>query len=135
MVGQWEEFTRRGAPVIDKPLVTIQKSGSLGLNRAAYQALGEPSLVVLMFNREEQLIGIRVADQDTEHAYPLRKQQQSESYLIAGRAFVGHYNIEHESARRYQAEIQGDILAVNLKQGGIEVGRNSALSRHARFGQ
>ncbi len=135
MAGQWEEFTRRGAPVIDKPLVTIQKSGSLGLNRAAYEALGQPSYVVLMFNQAEQLIGIRVADQDTPHAYPLRKQQQSESYLIAGRAFVGHYEIEHDSARRYRAEIQDGILTVNLKQDGLEVGRNAALSRHARFDQ
>jgi hypothetical protein len=135
MTGQWEEFTRRGAPVIDKPLVTIQKSGSLGLNRAAYEALERPDYIVLMFNRDEQLIGIRAADQDTQHAYPLRKQQQSESYLIAGRAFVGHYEIEHDNARRYQAEIQGGILTIDLKQDGLEVGRNAALSRHARFDQ
>ncbi len=112
----FETFTRRSTPVTATPLVTIQKRGTISLNRTAYELLGSPEAVELLYDRGERVIGIRAVDPDTRHAYPMRKQPSSYSYLFAGQAFAKYYDIPIGETRRYEAEMIGDVLAVDLKQ-------------------
>ncbi len=96
----FETFTRRAAPVASTPLVTIQKRGTFSLNRAAYELLGSPEAVELLYDRDERVMGIRAVDPDTRHAYPMRKQPSSYSYLFAGQAFAKYYGIPIGETRR-----------------------------------
>ncbi len=115
----FETFTRRSTPVAATPLVTIQKRGTISLNRTAHELLGSPEAVELLFDKGEQVIGIRAVDPSIRHAYPLRKQPSSYSYLVAGQAFAKYYNIPIGETRRYEAEMIGDVLAIDLKQTAV----------------
>jgi len=95
--------------------------GLISLNRAAYQALGEPESIELLYNPSKRIIGIRPGDPKTPHSYPLRQQNRGGTYLIAGKAFTTHYEIDTKVARRYGVEAKVNTLLVDLKQRATEV--------------
>ena len=112
----FETFTRRATPLAAEPRVAIQKRGTISLNRSAFEALGSPAAVELLFDKGEQVVGIRPVPPDVRHSYPLRKQPSSFSYLIAGQAFCNYYGIPTGETRRYAATTIDDVLAIDLKQ-------------------
>lgn len=124
----FEVFNRRAAPVTAQPLVTIQKRGTMSFNRAAFEALGGPEAVELLFDRQERVVGFRPVGADVPHAYRPRKQGHTYNYLVAGQAFTQHYGIETDTARRYPAAMLDGVLVVDLKQPGTDAtgprGRN-----------
>jgi hypothetical protein len=113
----FETFHRPTAPVSGEPSITIQSRGNLGLNAAAYEALGEPESVVLLFNRAKRVIALRAVDPHVPEAYPVSRQGQANSWTISGRAFLKEYGIPIGEARRYRASPLGDdVLTVDLNQ-------------------
>ena len=117
----FEVFDKRSVPTTDQPWMTIQKGGTLSLNRAAFEALGSPEAVQLLFDREEQIIGFKVADPESPIAYPVRqtspkKQSKNSNWVVAGTAFTKHYGIDASSARRFRSKMENEILMVDLKQ-------------------
>ena len=128
---EFETFNRRSAIATKEPMVTIQKGGIISLNAAAFEALGGQVGVVdempvhLLFDSTEQIIGIRKAEVGP-NTYIVRKQPNSRSYLVTGKAFTRHYGIDTRQARRYKAQIFGNVLGVDLKSDHVEVGRKRA---------
>ena len=112
----FEEFTGRARPPGGRPFVTLQKRGNLAMNRAAFDALGRPAEVRLLFDRGRRVIGIAPSGEAAPHAYRMRKQQRSDSYSVAGQAFTGYYGIETGTTRRYIATMHGDTLVVDLNE-------------------
>jgi len=118
----FETFTRQRPPTVRDPAVTIQKRGALSLNRPAYEALDSPEAAELLFDREERLIGIRKADPSADHAMPVRPLgKHGGNWLISGRTFTLYYDIPTESARRWIARQDGDMLVLDLKEPGTEI--------------
>ena len=117
----FEVFDRSSPPGPAIPFVTVQRRGLISLNRGAYEALGAPKAVELLYNRERRVIAIRPADPTSPRAYTLRQQGGeggSKTYLIAGTAFTQHYQIDTSQARRYGVEHHGETLLVDLDQEG-----------------
>lgn len=117
---QWSEFTRTATPIGAKPYVTIQRKGTLSLNRAGYEALGKPEAVKLLYDRDERMIGMRATDPEEQGAYPVRPQAGS-NWLIAGTAFASFLGLDTSTAKRYEAETMDGVLAVDLKREGVAV--------------
>lgn len=115
----WESFTRRSAPIVVQPFVSVQRKGIISLNRAAFEALGAPEAVELLFDRSECLMGMRPTEPKTASAYPVRKQ--TSNWVVAGIAFANFYGIDTSVARRYPAQLKDGVLTVDLKQQGAEV--------------
>jgi hypothetical protein len=111
---EFEVFDKYHSRSVKELLVTIQRRGNFSLNRAAFQALGSPKCVELLFNRAKRLIGFRPTDSADGPAIPIRKQGKSESYLIAGLTFTKEFEIDSSIARRYTAKMQGNMLVVDL---------------------
>jgi len=116
----FEVFNRRASPRSTEPLVTIQKRGTMSFNRAAFEAIGEPEAVELLFDRDERVVGFRPVGADVPHAYRPRKQGNAYNYIIAGQAFTQYYGIDTGTARRYPAAMFDGVLAVDLKQAGTD---------------
>ena len=110
----FEVFEKYHSRSVKEFYVTIQKRGTISLNRAAFQAMGNPKYAELLFNRNKRLIGIRPTNSASGRTAPIRKQGQSESYLIAGLTFTKEYDIDSSVARRYVATIQENMLIVDL---------------------
>lgn len=116
---EFEVFTRRATPLSKGPFVTIQRKGILSLNLDAFEALGKPEAVELVYDRSERVMGFRPVSPDVPHAYRPRKQGASSSFLVAGQAFTRYYGIVTDTARRYPATMIDDVLAIDLKAEGI----------------
>jgi hypothetical protein len=113
----FEVFTGRAHPAGEEEVITIYRRGLVSVNRAAHKALGEPEAVELLYDRDERVMGMRGVSPDVQHAYPVRRQRATSSLLVSGRAFTRGYGIPTETARRYRAQMMGDVLAVDLKEG------------------
>ena len=128
----FEVFTKRLVPLAGAPYATIQKRGTISLNKAAHHLLGAPKAVELLYDSETSIVGFRAVDPNVEHAYALRAmggaanraEGAGTTYLIAGTAFLKHYGIEIGQARRYPVELQSDILCLDLKKEGTVVTSN-----------
>jgi hypothetical protein len=127
---EWEEFDRRSAPKVSTPIITLQKRGNFGINRAAFEAMGRPEAVKLLYDRKQQVIGIRPADDpEARNAYQVRKQPNSDSFLFSGIAFAHRYGIPLGETRRFRSQMRGDVMIVDLKQEPL-ASWNPDKSRH-----
>lgn len=127
-VPTFETFRKRMVPLTKAPYVTIQRRGTMSFNKSAYAALGSPEAVELLYDRDEQIIGVRPVDRSVEHAYPIRPSGGGKadpgSWMVSGRAFVQYYDIDTELSRRYPVSMDGDVLCIALKEGGTVVTSN-----------
>jgi hypothetical protein len=122
----FEVFTKRLVPLAGAPYVTIQKRGTISINKAAHHLLGAPKAVELLYDSDTSIVGFRAVEPSVEHAYALRAMGGASradgagtTYLIAGTAFLKHYDIDYGQARRFPAELQDGILCLDLKQGTV----------------
>jgi hypothetical protein len=96
------------------------------INRAAYEMLGSPEAVELLYSKTNRVIGVKQVSKTEPYAFPLRAQgrkgQDPSNYLVAAQAFTKHYNIDTNVAMRYPAEMQDDILTASLDRGMVATG-------------
>ena len=111
----WELYSTQGRNATSEPVVSLHRTGSLALNKAAYEALGQPKAVQLLFDREEQIAGLRPVEPGAPDSYVVRKQDRSSTYLVAGKTFTTYYKIDIGATRRYNAQMYYDVLGVDLK--------------------
>ncbi len=116
-VDELEIFDRQVAPKSRHPFVTIQAKGSIGINNTAYDLLGKPQAVELLYAPASRVLGLRPAPLTEPRAYVLREQSVG-SWLVSGKAFTEHYAIDTTIARRYPAILKDGMLLVDLKQEG-----------------
>jgi hypothetical protein len=118
----FETFKRNRMPSTGEPALTIQKRGALSLNTAAYEALGSPKHVALLYDRDEKLIGMRKVPATAPHAYVVRGVGTNlATHVVSGKAFLSYYEIPRDVARRWTAQVKDDVLVIDLKQPGFEV--------------
>jgi hypothetical protein len=122
----FETFKRQRSKPGSGPEITLQRRGTFSLNAEAFEALGEPEAVELLYDRDERRIGIRKVPTDTSHAYPVRPLNRGRTYLFSGQAFTKWYDIETPVARRWPVTLEGDMLILDLNQPGVEVQSNRA---------
>lgn len=95
------------------PMVSILRAGHFSLNRPAYEALGSPSAVLLLYDRHAGIIGFRASDQNDPRAFRIGVNKQGQC-LVSGKSLLRYYGIGHDKARRYAATLHGDILGIAL---------------------
>lgn len=81
-------------------------------------------MVELLFDRDANLIGIRKVDGFVEHAYTVRKLRKGTNRMVSGTAFTNYYKIDTSIPTRRSAQMDGDVLVVDLNQPGTEVTSN-----------
>jgi len=134
MMPDFEVFTKRLSPKVKDPYITIQKKGTMSINRASYELLGEPEAIELLFDASARVMGMRAVEASANHAYPLRGSGKSKSsFLLSGMAFAKYYEINTDVARRYPATFEDGVLQVDLNGEFLEVvsNRNKAAHRAA----
>ena len=96
------------------------------INRSAYEMLGSPEAVELLYSKKHRAIGLRQVSKKEPYAFPTRAQGRKghnpSNYLVAVQAFTKHYNIDTSVAMRYPVEMQDDILTISLDRGTVATG-------------
>lgn len=95
-------------------LVSISKRGVFLLNSGAYIALGKPDMVVLLWSRQESLIGLRVADARVAHAFSVQRVSSGNTFKLNSMSFLKHYGIEIAHTQRYTATMREDMLIIAI---------------------
>lgn len=96
------EFDRLDSHAIpDEPMFTLQRRGLISMNMAAFKALGEPAAVALLYDPDEGIIALRKVGRTYHNGYPVRKQQNSRSYLVGATGFTSYHKIGTDVPRRY----------------------------------
>jgi hypothetical protein len=131
------EFSRESSRSShDDPMFTVQKRGLISLNQAAFKALGEPAAVALLFDGDEGIVALRKVPRTHPNAYHVRKQGQSQSYLVAGQGFASFNKIDTEMSRRFIGYQYGDhTWGFVLKEGTPIKHRRRSASSQAAGGQ
>ena len=125
----FEEFDKRAATASKSPFVTIQRKGPFSFNKAAYELMGKPEAVTLLYDNEEKLIGFKPVPISNPRAFPMRPQQNEVTFVVTGQAFTKHYNIDTSTARRYAVEMRDGLLVLDLKSESTDVTGPRAKSR------
>lgn len=105
----------RGRPPGADPMISLRKSGSIGINGAAISAyFPDEDGAIMYYNEDEHQIGIEpVADSDVEEAaYTVSKTDAGGT--IAPRAFLETYDLVPEITTQYEPIWDDDRLLVVL---------------------
>ena len=120
-------FEKGSAPVATIPSVTLQKRGLISLNRAAFNLIGAPEAVELLWDEERRVIGLRAAPIDRPNAYPARPQSSKSvrgPVLIGGSLFTRFIGLDTSEAHRWAPTVEDEILCIDLKTPGQPVHSN-----------
>jgi len=123
---KYEEGGRgRGRPRNTEPIISLRKSGSIGVNQAAIDEYFEADDgAVLYYDAEEHRIGIEpVADKDADDAaYTVSKTDSGGT--IAAKSFLERYDLRPEVTTQYDPEWDDDVglLTVDLDADGKTYG-------------
>jgi hypothetical protein len=102
------EFSREDVRKGDEPMFTLQKRGLISFNQAAFKALGEPAAVALLFDPDENIVALRRVSRTHQNGYHVRKQANSQSYLVGAQGFSTFHKIPTEVPRRFIGHDYGD---------------------------
>ena len=112
------EFSRQDSRRDDDPMFTLQTRGLISMNQAAYKALGEPAAVALLYDTGDGLVALRKVPRTYANGYYVRKQGNSNSYLVAAQGFVSFNKIACDVSRRFVGHDYGDSMwGFDLAQG------------------
>jgi hypothetical protein len=125
-MSDFEVFDKAQTPFSGEPHLTIQKRGTITLNAASYALLDAPAAVELLFDPDEQLLGLRSQDRRLPHVSFVRKANRSPGgpWVVSAMAFVHHYGIDTSVARQRVAFLDEDVLCVRTDDPGSVVSRD-----------
>lgn len=116
---KFEESGRgRGRPTGADPMISLRKSGSIGVNGPALEAyFTEDDGAIMYFNADGPQIGIKpVADKDSdEAAYTVSKTEAGAT--IAPRAFLEEYELIPDVTTQYEPRWDEDreLVIIDLE--------------------
>ena len=115
---QFESFTRQPpGPRPQQPRVTLYRTGTFGLNQAAYAQLGEPRAVCFLYDRAARAIAIQPVRDPHPDAYRVTQRVSSRSYTIRARRFLCHYAIPFDRPLAWAYVRQcGELLVLHLAE-------------------
>ena len=88
------------------------------MNDLAYDLLGRPSHIVLLYDRKEKLIGFEPGRAEQTYAFPVRNAGgagEASSWALSTRSFYAYYELQPEATQRFKATKQDDIVVIDLK--------------------
>jgi hypothetical protein len=129
-MAQFQRFTSDLIARRREPWVTLTKRGTISLNPAAYALLDNPVAVVLLYDEENAIVGLRASGGREPGARYVRSPKGKEAgpYLISAMAYIRFYAIPVDESRRWIAYLEDEVLCVDLREPGSPVSSNRAKS-------
>jgi hypothetical protein len=121
-MANFESFNRHMLPLKDGPHVTIHRRGTISVNRSAFDGLGSPDAVELLFDRERSVVGLRPIDSHADNAYQVRHGPNG-PWVVSAMAFTKFYDIDTSTTSRWPATIEDGVLCTDISAPGTPVGK------------
>jgi hypothetical protein len=126
---KFEVFKEKASYFTVKNLqVTLTKRGQIYFNRTVFDALGKPKALILLFDRELRVVGLRPSSTKIKHAYPVGINRQA--YVITAKAFCNEYEIDLSNSTLFDASLVNGALVFELNGGTPLLGRKEKPRKH-----
>lgn len=114
------KYDRSAQPATTVPTITVQRSGSLGISRAAYQLIGSPEAVEFFWDADRHMVGVGPAAKDALGSYPVRLNGAAERgpVTVSAVAFTKHIGLELKEAYRWVVTLEDDMLVFDVNSPG-----------------
>jgi hypothetical protein len=89
----FKEFDRKQARNPRGPSVTLTSRGAISFSAEAWDQLGSPEAVTLLFDEGERIVGFRPARRGERNAYPFRPNGSVRTVMAT--AFCGHIGVKN----------------------------------------
>lgn len=114
---EWEDFKDRNVRFDARiPRLTVQRKGNMGLNVAAYEALGSPARIMFRYDKVRRAFAIRPARPDEKGSYPVKKQQLANSYVLSAKSFTAYLGLNTDELKVYAPKVRDGMLIVDLNE-------------------
>jgi hypothetical protein len=97
---------------IQVAFVSVCAGGTIGVNLVAYQMLGRPEAVRLMFDERWRRIALKPTSRDDKKGFFFR--YPNESVSIPCKKFLEHYGVPLAETRRYTLHVIDRVLVIVL---------------------
>lgn len=131
LLAGFEIFTASNARAGKVATATLQKRGILAFNSVAFEQMGEPEAVELLYNPSTQIIAVRPTDPLTvSHASAVRSSGSGENKtrLLSATAFVKYHGIDVSETVRRDIKVVDRVAFIDLKEQGSVVTGNRRKS-------
>jgi hypothetical protein len=81
--------------------------------------MGKPEAAVLLYDAQTRAVALRPVTLEVRHSYPIRKQQNSQSYLLGARAFCVAYGIETGNTIAFEPILEDGLVVFELDKGVV----------------
>ena len=112
---RWKEF--EGQPLEQDPgkiRATINRKGQIYINERGLKAMGEPEVVVLMYDSYHQTIGVKASTLDKRNAFrPKKKTDRVGSRILYAANFCREFGIRPKQTLafvRAEVDIEGVLI-------------------------
>lgn len=116
MMEVWEVFRGRPNGIRGVARVTMQRDGALLMNELAYEQIGRPEAVELMFEARTQRIGLKAIDPDEDHAFRVKKRKRMNQWEVRASPFFVHHRIKTDRTMLFgKIEMTADgVMALDM---------------------
>src|SRR5437868_11756953 len=111
MARKWEAFSDPGTPKIARLHVSMSQTGNIMLSRNAYEALGEPTHVEMLWEGDTGTIGLRSVPPRTLHAFKLYDPRRSGAWRFHALRFMVKHDIKLDYTIRFPTATMEDGAA------------------------
>jgi hypothetical protein len=113
----WEAFRGQLPPEPTAPRVSLRQDRRLSLNQAAYDLLGCPTEVVLLYSAARRAIGIRVTPENIGRRFHVRQEGDAARYVIESAPFIRYYRIDYSQLTVFETvQFEDGMLVLSLDQ-------------------
>lgn len=103
-----ELFTKKGGRYYD-PLISITKSGQIGLNSACMKKYFKGCNYVLLYgDAKSKTIGIKPVKDNEENTFKISYSQSRTTGSISGHSFLGYNDIDYKSGKNRRCSPEWD---------------------------
>lgn len=118
LVKHWTKFPGRphGRYRSEGLRVTMSPKGELYINEKAWDALGRPAFVELMFDRGRRMIGLAAADpRFNPEAFPVIHKSGTKGKIIRASAFCTHFLIKMARTGLFnEVDVENGVMTLAL---------------------
>lgn len=112
----WIEFDDGPAQTRDKIYVSMSRIGEITFNRHADEALGRPEAVVLLYEPNEDKIGLRPTHPLMSNAFPVKPKGPCGHRLVRAKPFITKHDLRVDGTVRFRsAVVENGILILSLR--------------------
>ena len=120
----WEVFEGVQQPFrsVDEPRVTLGPRGTFYMNGMAFEAIGSPVAVELMYDRGRRVIGMRAVDPRMRNAFKIVRHGKVGTYKrICASSFCNHMRIKRTDTVVFNQVAVDDNGVMTLDLGATSV--------------